>query len=110
MKNPLNAISTYSNYSAGIEGYVFDGAGGSQLAFWECRTGGSSAEHVHNYDEYFIVVQGCYTLIIGQERIAVRAGQEYFIRSGTTHAGEYVKGTRTIHAFGGKRAERKIVR
>jgi hypothetical protein len=41
-------------------------------------------------------------LIIGDERIPVNAGEEYFIPSGTPHGGEVVAGTRTtIHAFGG---------
>lgn len=33
------------------------------------------------------------------------AAEEYFISRGTLHGGEVVAGTRTIHAFGGKRAE-----
>jgi mannose-6-phosphate isomerase-like protein (cupin superfamily) len=53
-----------------------------------------------------IVVQGCYTLIIDGQRIPVRAGEEYFIPKGILHVGEPVAGTRTIHAFGGRRANR----
>jgi len=52
------------------------------------------------------VVQGCYTLVIHGERIPVSAGEEYFIPSGVPHGGEALAGTRTIHAFGGHRAER----
>jgi mannose-6-phosphate isomerase-like protein (cupin superfamily) len=51
-------------------------------------------------------VEGCYTLIIGGERIPVRAGEEYFIPRGVEHGGEVLAGTRTIHAFGGHRADR----
>jgi len=58
------------------------------------------------YDEYFVVVQGCYTLIIDGKRIPVSAGEEYFIPKGTWHSGEPVAGTRTIHAFGARRVER----
>jgi quercetin dioxygenase-like cupin family protein len=105
MKNPANAISAKSQ-SKGIEGYIFDGADGSQMAFWECKADGVSAEHVHDYDEYFIVVHGQYTLTIEGMMIPVNAGQEYFIPKGLAHAGEFIAGTRTIHAFGGKRAER----
>lgn len=107
MRNPLNAISTTSQ-SKGIEGFVFDGADGSQLAFWQCNENGDSAEHVHNFDEYFVVLQGQYTLIMGPERVAITAGQEYFIPKGTPHSGQFIAGTRTIHAFGGKRAQRVI--
>jgi quercetin dioxygenase-like cupin family protein len=106
MKNPVNAISADSQ-SKGVQGYVFDGAEGSQMAFWECGSDIISAEHVHDFDEYFIVAQGLYTLIIGGERIPVTAGQEYFIAKGIPHAGEATAGTRTIHAFGGARAKRK---
>jgi mannose-6-phosphate isomerase-like protein (cupin superfamily) len=89
-----------------VEGYVFDGADGSQMAFWTCRETASSAAHVHDFDEYMIVVQGCYTLIIDGERIPVKAGQEHFIPRGVPHSGEVLAGTRTIHAFGGHRANR----
>jgi mannose-6-phosphate isomerase-like protein (cupin superfamily) len=53
-----------------------------------------------------VVVQGCYTLIIDGERIPVRAGEEYIIPRGVEHSGEVQAGTRTIHAFGGHRADR----
>ncbi len=108
MKHPADRISAASQHSSGgIEGYVYDGLGGGQMAFWECRNPGSSPEHVHEYDEYFVVVEGQYTLIIRGERIRLAAGQEYLIASGVPHAGEHVAGTRTIHAFGGVRAKRQ---
>jgi len=53
-----------------------------------------------------LVVQGCYTLLIDGERIPLNAGQEYFIPRGVRHGGEVLAGTRTIHAFGGHRADR----
>jgi mannose-6-phosphate isomerase-like protein (cupin superfamily) len=106
MKQPANKIATSSQFTPGVEGYVFDGADGSQMAFWTCHDSVTSAPHVHDYDEYFAVVQGCYTLRIDGKRIPVRAGEEYFIPKGTWHEGEAVAGTRTIHAFGGRRAER----
>jgi mannose-6-phosphate isomerase-like protein (cupin superfamily) len=53
-----------------------------------------------------IVVQGCYTLIFDDKRVPVKAGEEHFIPKGTWHGGEVMAGTRTIHAFGGHRAER----
>ncbi|MFA4901169.1 MAG: cupin domain-containing protein [Desulfobaccales bacterium] len=108
MKAPRNKISSSSQYAAGIEGYVFDGAEGSQMAFWTCAVDGISKEHVHDFDEYFVVIQGKYTIMIGGHKIPIGAGEEYFIPKGLAHAGEYIAGTRTIHAFGGKRAEREI--
>ena len=105
MKNPKNKIAATSQ-SKGIEGYVYDGADGSQMAYWTCNTNGVSDKHTHDYDEYFIVVQGEYTVIISGKRIPVNQGEEYFIPKGEPHAGEFIAGTRTIHAFGGKRADR----
>ena len=86
---------------------MFDGTDGSQMAFWTCAETASSAAHVHGFDKYMLVAQGCYTLIIDGDRIPVTAGMEYYIPSGTLHAGEVLAGTRTIHAFGGHRAERE---
>jgi mannose-6-phosphate isomerase-like protein (cupin superfamily) len=106
MKQPANRIRTSSQSTPGVEGYVFDGADQSQMAFWTCREAAVSTPHVHDFDEYFVVVEGCYTLIIEGERIPVRAGEEYFIPKGTWHGGEPSAGTRTIHAFGGRRAQR----
>ena len=106
MKQPVNRIATSSQATPGVEGYVFDGADGSQMAFWTCRETTPSAAHVHEFDEYMIVVEGCYTLFIGEERIPIRAGEEYFISRGVRHGGEVEAGTRTIHAFGGHRANR----
>ena len=106
MRNRKNAIDEASQ-SRGIEGYVFDGVDGSQMIHWTCNIEGKSEEHVHDFDEYFVVVQGVYTLLIKGKRIRVSAGQEYYISKGTPHAGEFVTGTRTIHAFGGARAKRK---
>jgi mannose-6-phosphate isomerase-like protein (cupin superfamily) len=106
MKHPADKIARSHQATPGVEGYVFDGADGSQMAFWICTETASSAEHVHVYDEYMVVVQGCYTLIINGDRIPVNAGGEYFIPSGVSHSGEVLAGTRTIHAFGGHRADR----
>lgn len=106
MKSPKNKIAAASQ-SKGVEGFVFDGADGSQMAHWTCNNNGVSDEHTHDYDEYFIVVQGVYTLIIDGNRIPIKAGEEYYIPKGVPHAGEFIAGTRTIHAFGGKRAKRE---
>lgn len=107
MKKPVNRIASGSEATPGVEGYVFDGADGSQMAFWTCGETAASAPHVHEFDEYMVVVQGRYTLIIGEERISIQTGEEYFIPHGVFHGGEVEAGTRTIHAFGGRRAERE---
>jgi len=106
MKHPANRIAKTNQATSGVEGYVFDGADGSQMAFWTCRETAASAAHAHDFDEYMTVVQGCYTLIIDGQRIRLTAGHEYFIPRGVLHSGEVLAGTRTIHAFGGHRADR----
>ena len=107
MKDPANRIRRSSQATPGVEGYVFDGLNGMQMAFWTCVRDAKSAEHVHDYDEYMVVVQGCYTLIIDDHSIPLKAGEEYVIPRGVLHGGEIVAGTRTIHAFGGHRADRE---
>lgn len=111
MKQPANRIATSSQATPGVEGYVFDGADGSQMAFWTCSVTTPSAPHVHDFDEYMIVVKGSYTLILypaggGEQRTVIHAGEECFIPRGIRHGGEVEAGTRTINAFGGHRAER----
>ena len=106
MRSPANRIATTDQATPGVEGYVFDGADGSQMAFWTCHQTAESAAHAHDYDEYMVVVQGCYTLLIEGTRIPLHAGQEYVIPRGVVHGGEVIAGTRTIHAFGGRRAGR----
>src|SRR5215469_10220598 len=71
MKNPANRIATSHQATPGVEGYVFDGIDGSQMAFWTCSQTASSAAHSHEFDEYMLVVQGCYTLFIDGKRIPV---------------------------------------
>src|SRR5205807_6353558 len=84
MQHPANRIAKTNQATPGVEGYIFDGADGSQMAFWSCRETAVSAAHAHDYDEYMIVVQGCYTLVIEGERIPLKAGQEYLIPRGST--------------------------
>jgi quercetin dioxygenase-like cupin family protein len=76
------------------------------MAFWTCPSAGPSKEHTHDYDEYFVVVQGRYRLVMNGEAVVLNKGDEAFIPKGTPHAGSRVAGTRTIHAFGGHRADR----
>ncbi len=106
MKNPVNAIAGHQR-SEGVEGYIFDGADGSQMAIFQCSRDGISKEHVHDFEEYFLVVQGEYTLGIEGRSTRLTAGQEYFIPKGVPHDGAFIANTRTIHAFNGKRAERE---
>jgi quercetin dioxygenase-like cupin family protein len=106
MKNAINRIAASSQHTAGVEGYVFDGADGSQMAFWTVERDAVTAEHVHEFDEWFVVVEGLYVLTLDGRDVRVKAGEEMFISKGTRIAGRVTAGTRTIHAFGGRRARR----
>ena len=106
MRQACNRISSKDKYTPGIEGYVFDGVGGSQITIWTSKNGGEAVEHVHEYDEYIFVVQGQYTIIMEDKYIPINVGEEYFIPRGIPHSGKSIPGTRTINAFGGKRAKR----
>ena len=108
MRDPANRIVPTDQATPGVEGYVYDGANGTQMAFWTCTMDASSASHTHAYDEYMVVLQGCYTLVIDGREILLNPGDEYLIPKGTTHAGRVLAGTRTIHAFGGRRAQRAL--
>ena len=85
----------------------FDGSDGSQMAFWTCSSDAVTAKHVHDFDEYFIVVEGGYFLHLDGNEISVAAGQECYIPKGTRISGRVIAGTRTIDMFGGRRATRE---
>ena len=106
MKNPVNAVHAHQK-SDGVEGFIYDGADGSQVIIFQCSTNGISKTHVHDFDEYFVVIQGEYALGIEGRTIRLTAGQEYYIPKGIPHDGAFTAGTRTINAFGGKRAGRR---
>ncbi|MBU2548780.1 MAG: cupin [Proteobacteria bacterium] len=102
MKNPANAVGAGSQ-SAGLEGFVFEGRDGSQMAFWTAGRDGVSAEHVHDFDEYMVVIQGRYKVVLPDGGRTLGPGEELHIVKGLPHGGEFTAGTRTIHCFGGRR-------
>jgi len=107
MKNPLNRICAASQYTEDIEGYLFDGADGSQVAFWSCAKDRISTVHAHDFDEYVLVIEGRCVVTLGEMRIELLAGDEFLVPKGTLQSMEVAAGTRTVHVFGGKRARRE---
>jgi quercetin dioxygenase-like cupin family protein len=106
VKNAANAVQTEATISS-LEGYVFDGADGSQMVVWESPNGGKSEMHVHDYDEYAVVVQGTCTSTIGDEKMVMGPGDECFIPAGVPHDGIYSAKYRAIDVFGAKRVSRR---
>src|SRR5512143_1845776 len=103
VRSPENRIARSSQYTEDVEGYVFDGADGSQVALWTCHAHRVSTEHVHPFDEYVLVIEGRCAAILEGRRIELLAGQELHIPKGTHQSMEVSAGTRTMHVFGGKR-------
>jgi mannose-6-phosphate isomerase-like protein (cupin superfamily) len=106
MKNKKNKIDSKSQYTEDIEGYVYDGKDGGQVVFWRCGSNRKSTEHTHDFEEYFVIIDGCYTLFMKNKKYVLHPGDEMVIPKGTPHCGECIAGTRTIHAFEKKRADR----
>ncbi len=103
IKNLKNKIDPTQHNTDDIEGYFFEGADDMQIAFWECHSDQESKKHIHDFDEYMICVSGEYTAYLNDTEIILRSGDELFIPKGTEQWGKCKSGTRTIHAFGGKR-------
>lgn len=103
MKNEKNHISCSQQDMKDIDGYYFEGIDGSQMAFWNFYSDRISKVHKHKFDEYMVCVCGKYIVIMNGEEVILNVGNELFIPKGTVHGGICIPGTRTIHAFGGKR-------
>jgi quercetin dioxygenase-like cupin family protein len=106
MKNSKNRIDCKDQYTLDVEGYFFEGGGGSQMAFWTCHADRVSESHTHDFDEYLVCVYGKYTVLIDGKEVALYPGDEFFIPKGALHGGRCIAGTRTINAFGGRRIQK----
>ncbi|MBQ3373688.1 MAG: cupin domain-containing protein [Oscillospiraceae bacterium] len=103
MKNKLNHINPSQQNTPDIDGYYYEGADGSQICFWSYYSDRDSKENIHEFDEYVFCVSGEYVEIFNGEEHILHSGDELLIPKKTPHHGRVTKGTRTIHAFGGKR-------
>ena len=91
---------------AAMVGHVFEGADGVQIVFWQCESGGTQPEQVHDFWEYALVVEGTFDGIVGGKAVHLEPGDECVIPPGTLHSGRYSAGYRAIDAFSAKRVER----
>ena len=103
MKNSKNRISSKEQYTKDIEGYFYNGADGGQMAFWTLYADRISDKHTHEFDEYTVCVRGQYTVFMNDKEYVLNPGDEILVPKGTEVWGKGIAGTRTIHAFGGKR-------
>lgn len=107
MKREENKVPSAQQNTPDIEGYYYTAADNSQMAFWTCSSDRVSKEHMHDYDEYMICVSGEYTVKMNNKEYILHAGDEIFIPKGVMQGGSCKAGTRTIHAFGGQRREKR---
>lgn len=103
MKNEENRVPADAQNTQDVVGYYYDGPGGGQMAFWTCLSDRESKKHRHDFDEYTVVVSGQYTACFEDREIVLNPGDELLVPAGTLQWGRCTAGTRTIHAFGGKR-------
>ncbi len=103
MTRPTNKVPMQQQNTPDIQGCYYTAADGSQMAFWTCMADRISKEHQHDYDEYMVCLSGEYVVTINGEETVLHAGNELFIPKGTVQGGRCKAGTRTIHAFGGRR-------
>lgn len=106
MKNKLNLIPTSEQNTKDIEGYYFEGADGSQVAYWTCNSENISKKHKHTFDEYMVCISGQYIVYIENEKFILNPGDELYIPKGKEQWGECIAGTRSIHVFGGQRIKK----
>ena len=105
MKRRANTVSPLQENTQDVEGYYYEGKDGAQMAFWECYSDSISQRHIHDFDEYMILVSGEFIAHLNGKEIRLSPGDELLIPKGTEQWGECKAGTRTIHAFGGKRIQ-----
>jgi quercetin dioxygenase-like cupin family protein len=103
MRKEENCVDRSQQNTEDIEGYYYNSNDGSQMAFWTCHTERTSKEHKHDFDEYMVCVKGQYIAVLDGKKYVLNPGDELFIPKGTVQSGRCIAGTRTIHAFGGKR-------
>ena len=100
-----NMIPADQQNTLDIEGYYYTANDGSQMAFWIYKADRVSKEHTHDYDEYMLCVEGEYIVTIDGKEYVLHAGDELFIPKGSLQGGRVKAGTRSIHAFGGRRVK-----
>lgn len=105
MRKPCNAVEG-GTHAKVLEGYLYEGIDGTQVVLWQCRKGGKSDLHTHDFDEYAVVIQGTFKGTVGGKPVVMKPGDECFIPAGVPHDGQYSSNYRAIDAFGGKRVQR----
>lgn len=101
-----NRVAEASLRVAGVEAHVFEGADGTQITLCHAKTDAETGEEWRDFDEYLVVLEGSYVLRINGLDIELGPGREFVVPRGARISGRFSAGTRTMHAFGGRRFER----
>ena len=102
-----NAVA--GSHDPSVAGFVFDGADDVQIIFWQCEKGGESADHVHDFWEWAVVLEGTFDGLVGGNPLHLGPGEECLIPPGVRHSGRYSAGYRAIDAFSGHRIDRAVL-
>ena len=109
-KFPDFVMSAVNRVDAGpnpdMAGSLFEGADEVQVVFWQSEAGGEQPEHVHDFWEYALVVEGTFDGVVDGKPVHLEPGDECAIPPGAVHKGTYSTGYRAIDAFAAKRVKR----
>jgi hypothetical protein len=76
----------------------------ARMVFWSYPKSEQSEPSINRYDEYIVVVEGRYTIVVNGTSTAYgpdeQGGPDVHIPSGLRHSRQVIGGTRTIHVFG----------
>ncbi len=65
-----------------IEGQILN----SSVAYIEPGGGGPEPSHTHEHDHYFIVIEGCATIKLGNKKILVNSDESILVRGSIIHS------------------------
>ncbi|WP_335582403.1 cupin [Candidatus Formimonas warabiya] len=98
MENSANHIDSAEQNTEDIDGYYYEGADGSQMAFWTCHSDRVSKKHKHEFDEYMVCVSGKYIAVINDIEYVLNPGDELFILKGqSSGAGALQEREQSMH-------------
>jgi len=104
--NTANRVHPDDAPGEGMEGFVFEGADGVQIVFWQSEKGGTVPPHSHDYWEYALVVAGRFEGRVGDKAVSLGPGDELVVPPGVVHEGRHSAGYRAVDAFQARRVRR----
>lgn len=79
-----------SNHIGFIAKKLFEGISGTildcSIAYIEPRGGGPDPSHTHHHDHLFVVVEGCATIKIGEDKIIVNLDESVIVPGSVVHS------------------------